>query len=247
MKSQFLATASHQLRTPMTSILAFSELLTSRDVPASRKERWIGQIHEQADRMITTINTMLNVSQIEAGRLDLQMEDFDAAEVFDSVIRDLSVNADHRLEMRVNARLSRIRADKHRFRQVVENLVDNAMKYTPENGVIRITAEKHRDGLVDFAVSDSGPGVPRDEQEHLFTPFYRVPGAATDKVSGTGLGLYIARSIAELHGGDVWVESAPGAGSSFHFTFPSSAPAVERLSDVANGERAAGRQPVGSS
>ena len=253
MKPQFLATASHQLRTPMTSILALSEMLVSRAASPEQRLKWAQHIRNQADRMNATITSMLNVSPIESGRLDLEVSDCDAIEVCESVIsdiRDYRQNGRlHQFELRIPRSLRWIRADEHRFRQVVENLVDNAVKYTPEGGLIAMSAEKRDDGLVQFSLSDTGRGIAPEEQKNLFTPFYRVPGATTADVAGTGLGLYIAKNLVELHGGNLWVESVPGKGSTFFFTLPMAQRGGSTRPIATNGGMAAARlsasAPVG--
>jgi len=223
MRSQFLSTASHQLRTPMASILAFSELSLTRDAPPPKKRQWLEQIHSQSTRMTGIINSMLNVSQIESGRLDLEFREFDAGEVCRSICDDFQAkSADHRFELRIPAALARIRGDQGRFTQIVENLVDNAVKYSPDAGRITIGTETDQDGMIRFRVTDAGVGINAEGQKYLFVPFSRVANERTSDVSGTGLGLYIAQNLVELHGGKMWVESEPDQGTTIYFTMPGS-------------------------
>ena len=176
------------------------------------------------------------------------MSDCDAIEVCESVIsdmRDYRQNGRmHQFELRIPRRLRWIRADEHRFRQVVENLVDNAVKYTPDGGLIALSAEQQDDGMVCFSVKDTGRGIAPEEHEHLFTPFYRVTGATTADVAGTGLGLYIAKNLVELHGGRLWVKSVPGKGSTFYFTLPVAQRGGSTRPIMTNGGMAAARLSV---
>ena len=221
MKSQFLSTASHQLRTPIATILAFSELSLTRKVTLPKQREWLEQIHSQSTRMTGIINSMLNVSQIESGRLDLHLQEFDALEVCRTICNDFQTKSDdHQFVLRIPVPLAHIRADQARFTQIVENLVDNAVKYSPGSGKITISAEAQRDGRVRFRVTDTGVGINPEGQRYLFVPFSRVPDERTAEVTGTGLGLYIARNLAELHGGKMWVESGWGYGTTVYFTMP---------------------------
>ena len=221
MRSQFLSTASHQLRTPMASILAFSELSLTREAIPPKKRQWLEQIHSQSTRMTGIINSMLNVSQIESGRLDLQVQEFDAAEVCRSICDEFQTKAPgHKIELRIPASLSRIRADQGRFTQVIENLVDNAVKYSPDAGRITIGSETDQTGMIRFRVTDTGVGISPESQKYLFVPFSRGSDERVSDVSGTGLGLYIARNLVELHGGNMWLESQLDQGASIYFTMP---------------------------
>lgn len=222
MKSDFLATASHQLRTPMASILAFSELSLTREAAPQKQRAWLEGIRSQSNRMTATINSMLDVSQIESGRLDLQLEDVDVAEVCREVADAFDVTARrHRFEISVPEDVGTIWADRERFVQTLENLVDNAAKYTPGEGVITIAADRRPDGTARFRVSDTGVGIGPEDLGGLFVPFSRASsGSRALDVPGTGLGLYIARSLCEMHGGAMWVESSRGAGTTVSFTMP---------------------------
>ena len=151
MKSQFLATAFHQLRTPIASILAFSELSLSRNVPKPQQREWLGLIQSQSTRMADVINSMLNVSQIESGRLDLKLEELDAYEVCAAVVGDFEIKSEgHKFEIQIPDSLRYIRADRSRLQQIVENLIDNAVKYSPDGGTITVAAAEGLDGMVEF-------------------------------------------------------------------------------------------------
>jgi len=219
MKSQFLATASHQLRTPMASILAFSELSLSRDAEPPVQREWLEQIQSQSTRMTDIINSMLSVSQIESGRLDLNFQEVDAYEVCRGVVEDFKTRSEgYRFEIQIPDSLRYVRADRAQLAQILENLVDNAVKYSPDGGTVTVAAVEGLGGAVQFRVSDTGVGISAEGQKNLFVPFSRVPDDRTNLVTGTGLGLYISRNLTELHGGEMWVESRLGAGTTVNFT-----------------------------
>ena len=221
MKSKFLTTASHQLRTPMASISTFSELSLSRDASPAKRREWLELIQSQSMRMTETINSILNVSQIEAGRLDLHIDQLDGEAVCRSIIRGFeSKHGDHRFELDMPESVRKIRGDRARFGQIIENLVDNAVKYSPGSGTVIVGADMAENGMVRFRVSDTGVGIGPEGLKGLFVAFYRVHDDRTTNVPGTGLGLYIAKNLTELHGGTMWVESKWGVGSTFYFTMP---------------------------
>jgi signal transduction histidine kinase/CheY-like chemotaxis protein len=227
-KDQFLSTMSHELRTPLNAVLGFSELLTEeRYGPLNeRQQRYVKHIHTGGKHLLALINDILDLSKIEAGRLQLAIENvpvpMSLAEVVDTM-RPLADKKAQTLLRQAPSGLS-VRADPTRFKQVLMNLVGNAIKFTPDGGEIRLSA--HRvDEAVRVEVRDSGPGIPVEEQQHIFEAFYRL-GEADKKTEGTGLGLAITRRLVELHGGNLGLESQPGSGSCFYFTLPG-AEAVE--------------------
>ena len=230
MKSQFLMTASHQLRTPMASILTFVELSISREAPPPKQRQWMSLIQQQATRMVATINSMLNVSEIESGRLELKLEDVDAGEASRSIVKEFqAVSPNHVFNVDIPADAAMVKADSVRLNQILQNLVDNAVKYSPEAGSIDITAETSESGMVHFQVLDTGISIAAEAQRRLFLPFSRVSDEQTSAVSGSGLGLYIARNLVKQHGGEMWLESEPAVGTTVHFTLPATASATESL------------------
>lgn len=230
MKSQFLMTASHQLRTPMASILTFAELSISREAPPPKQRQWMGLIQQQATRMVETINSMLNVSEIESGRLELTVEDVDAGEASRTIVKEFEAGSpNHVFNVDIPAATAMIKADSVRLNQILQNLVDNAVKYSPEAGIVDITADTSGSGVVHFRVSDTGIGITAEAQRRLFLPFSRVSDEQTSAVNGSGLGLYIARNLVKQHGGEMWLESRPGVGTTVHFTLPAAASAPEPL------------------
>jgi signal transduction histidine kinase/CheY-like chemotaxis protein len=221
-KDQFLSTMSHELRTPLNAVMGFSELLTEeRYGPLNeRQQRYIKHIHTGGKHLLRLINDILDISKIEAGRLQLTIENVlvptSFAEVVD-IMRSLADKKSQTLLQEASSGLS-VRADPTRFKQVLMNLIGNAIKFTPEGGDIRLLAHRLDEG-VRVEVRDSGPGIPVEEQKRIFEAFYRL-GETDKKTEGTGLGLAITRRLVELHGGTLGLESQPGSGSCFFFTLP---------------------------
>jgi signal transduction histidine kinase/DNA-binding response OmpR family regulator len=221
-KDQFLSTMSHELRTPLNAVLGFSELLTEeRYGPLNeRQQRYVKHIHTGGKHLLRLINDILDLSKIEAGRLELTFENVPVptsfAEVVD-IMRSLADKKSQTLLQEAPSGLS-VRADPTRFKQVLMNLIGNAIKFTPEGGDIRLLAHRLDEG-VRVEVRDSGPGIPVEEQQRIFEAFYRL-GETDKKTEGTGLGLAITRRLVELHGGTLGLESQPGSGSCFFFTLP---------------------------
>ncbi|MFI5126052.1 MAG: response regulator [Candidatus Acidiferrales bacterium] len=227
-KDQFLSTMSHELRTPLNAVLGFSDLLTEeRYGPLNdRQRRYINHIHTGGKHLLRLINDILDLSKIEAGRLQLAIENVPVrtsfAEVTDAM-RPLAAKKSQSLAVNASKELN-VRADGVRFKQILMNLIGNAIKFTPQEGKIELAAQQ-LDEVVRVEVRDSGPGIPPEEQHRIFEAFYR--SNQTEKtVEGTGLGLAITRRLVELHGGHLGLESQQGLGSCFYFTLPS-APAFE--------------------
>lgn len=221
-KDQFLSTMSHELRTPLNAVLGFSDLLTEeRYGPLNeRQQRYVKHIHTGGKHLLTLINDILDLSKIEAGRLQLSIDSVllttSFAEVRDTM-RPLADKKAHTLLQRAPAGLS-VRADPTRLKQVLMNLIGNAIKFTPDGGKIELTAKRVGD-FVRVEVRDSGPGIPAEEQQRIFDAFYRLR-RSEKAAEGTGLGLAITQRLVELHGGELGVESEIGVGSCFYFTLP---------------------------
>jgi len=222
-KSEFLANMSHELRTPLNAIIGFSEVLTDRmfgDLN-EKQEEYLKDIHASGTHLLSLINDILDLSKIEAGRMELELSDFHLPTALDSALTLVRERAGRRgiaLQTSVDERLGEVRADERKIRQVVLNLLSNAIKFTPEGGRIEVGAVP-KDGLVEVSVSDTGVGIAPEDQDAVFEEFRQV-GAAEKKVEGTGLGLTLCRKFVELHGGRIWVKSQEGVGSTFTFTIP---------------------------
>jgi len=225
LKSNFLATMSHELRTPLNSIIGFSDLLAEQTAgPLTQKqERFVGHIQESSRYLLALISDILDLSKIEAGRLELKYQTFQmsvAVEEVLSTVRPLAVAKQTELITEVGEELF-LNADRVRVKQVLSNLLSNAIKFTPEQGQVRLVA-RSEGSLLSTSVIDTGIGIPRKDQESVFEAFHQLPAATTGVREGTGLGLSITKLLVEQHGGRIWIESEPGKGSRFQFTLPSS-------------------------
>lgn len=221
-KNNFMSMAAHELRTPLTTLFGFSELLLTREVPPDQQRRWLESIYGETRRLTALVDDLLNVARIESGKLAVQTERLNAAQVVVDAVQSLGgVSAKHTLSVQLPPGLPDIRGDQDKLVQVMNNLLSNAMKYSPAGGQVIVTARLAPDGAnVEFGVRDHGIGIAPEDQVRLFSTFYRVRRRETERVPGTGLGLYIVKSLVELMGGRVWLDSAVGKGSAFTFTVP---------------------------
>jgi signal transduction histidine kinase len=222
-KSEFLANMSHELRTPLNAIIGFSEVLSDRMFGElnEKQEEYLKDIYASGTHLLSLINDILDLSKIEAGRMELELTDFDLPTALDNAIvlvRERAARHGISLHKSFDERLGQIQADERKARQVVLNLLSNAIKFTPEGGRIDVGAVP-KDGFVEVSVSDTGIGIAPEDQEKVFEEFRQV-GTAAKKVEGTGLGLTLCRKFVELHGGRIWVKSEVGVGSTFTFTIP---------------------------
>ena len=223
LKSDFLSTVSHELRTPLTSIRSFSEILLRYEVddPEKRK-KFVGIISSEAERLSRMINDLLDLSKIEAGRLDLQPEPLELESVFSRALgtcQPLFSEKGIQAGSEIEARLPQIHADADRLHQVLTNLLANSVKFSPSGGTILLSG-KRQDGFARISVADQGPGIPPDRLEQVFERFHQVRAPQKSHPLGSGLGLTISREIVEQMGGEIWVESELGAGAVFSFTVP---------------------------
>jgi GAF domain-containing protein len=222
-KSEFLANMSHELRTPLNAIIGFSELLSERlygDLN-EKQDEYLKDIHASGQHLLSLINDILDLSKIEAGRMELELTDFDLPTAIDNALMLVRERAGRRgiaLHQAVDPQLGLIRADERKIKQVLLNLLSNAIKFTPDGGRIDVQG-RAVDESVEVSVSDTGVGIAPEDQEAIFEEFRQV-GTADKKVEGTGLGLALSRRFIELHGGRIWVESQVGVGSTFTFTIP---------------------------
>ena len=222
-KSEFLANMSHELRTPMNAILGFSEVLSEHMFGElnAKQEEYLKDIHGAGQHLLALINDILDLSKVEAGRMELELTDFDLPTALEHAVMLVRERADRRgiaLDTMLDGGLGQVRADERKVRQVALNLLSNAIKFTPEGGRIGVTAVP-RDASVEVSVSDTGIGIAPEDQEKVFEEFRQV-GTADKKAEGTGLGLALSRKFVELHGGRIWVTSEIGRGSTFTFTLP---------------------------
>jgi signal transduction histidine kinase len=222
-KSEFLSNMSHELRTPLNAIIGFSEVLAERMFGelTEKQEEYLQDIMESGRHLLSLINDILDLSKIEAGRMELELTDFDLPQAIDNALTLVRERAGRRgiaLHQAVDERLGEIRGDERKVKQVLLNLLSNALKFTPGEGRIHVSA-RLQDGLAEISVADTGVGIAPEDQEAVFEEFRQV-GTAAKKVEGTGLGLALSRKFVELHGGRIWVKSQVGVGSTFSFTLP---------------------------
>ncbi len=224
-KSEFLANMSHELRTPLNAIIGFSELL-QQQLAGELNEQQLGYVDDVLDggrHLLSLINEILDLAKVEAGKMEL---DLAAVSLRTTLESGLTMHAEQAGRTGVVLGLSldpeeiTVQADERKLRQVVFNLLSNAVKFTPPAGRVDISA-RMTDGVVEVAVTDNGPGIAAEDQELIFEEFGQARTAASGMPhGGTGLGLPLSRKFIELHGGHLWVESVPGAGSTFRFTLP---------------------------
>ena len=238
-RRDFVANVSHEFRTPLTAIQGFSETLLggAMNDPQNR-DRFLGIILEHARRLARLTDDLLMLSKMDADRLELELRRLPVEQLVAGCVETAqprAVEKDLRLSVNLGQKLPDIAGDRRRLTEVLQNLLDNAIQYTPAGGQIMVSAERH-DGDVVFTVSDTGIGIPQADQPRIFERFYRVDVARSREVGGTGLGLSIAKHLMEAHGGRLWVESEVGQGSQFHFSVP-----------IFDSERSSGRNRVTNS
>jgi len=223
-KSDFLANMSHELRTPLNAIIGFSEVLQEKLFGElnDKQAEYTSDILTSGQHLLSLINEILDLSKVEAGRMDLELAPFDLPLAIDNArtfVRERATKHGIKLDVDVDERLGVYLGDERKIKQILLNLLSNAVKFTPEGGRISITANKTDSG-VEISVSDTGIGIPPTEQPTIFEEFRQVGGDYAHKKEGTGLGLTLAKKFVELHGGKIWVESEVGKGSAFIFTLP---------------------------
>jgi GAF domain-containing protein len=222
-KSEFLANMSHELRTPLNAIIGFSEVLLDPSLKVTDEERsqFLTDVLSSGKHLLGLINEILDLAKIESGKMELQIEPAllqDVVEAVSNTMRSLAVKKSIDLRAESDERLAPFPMDGARIKQVLLNLLGNAVKFTPEGGRVWVRADSE-DGLVRVEVGDTGPGIAPEDHERIFLEFQQA-GSDAGKPQGTGLGLALARKFVEMHGGKIWVESEVGKGSRFFFTIP---------------------------
>ena len=209
-RDTFVSVASHELRTPMTTILGFSELLLTREPSPEVRDSWLRLIHQDSKQVTAIVDDMLNVARIQSGHMLVEPENVDVLEVAKEVTEGLcGTTLAHALNVEINGAHPCAMADRFKLAQVLGNLLENAVKYTPGGGTVTIRA-----------VTDQGIGISPEDSERLFTTFHRIRRLETEKIRGTGLGLYIVKALVELMGGEVWLASRLNEGTTFFFSLP---------------------------
>jgi len=222
LKTEFLSNMSHELRSPLHTVIGFAELLAEEtEGPLNEKQkRFLTHIQNDSRHLLDIINDLLDLSKIEAGRLELRQEAFDIVPVVEDALSSVRPRATAKaVEIRTDISVSvAVVADRLRFKQILHNLLSNAVKFTPDGGKVRLEAAP-RDRFAEISVSDTGIGIPEDQHRAVFDKFYQVRSATKDG-GGTGLGLAITKGLVEQHGGTIWLKSELGNGSCFTFTIP---------------------------
>jgi signal transduction histidine kinase len=223
-KSEFLANMSHELRTPLNAIIGFSEVLLEKmfgEINAKQQD-YLSDIHSSGRHLLALINDILDLSKIEAGRMELEPSDFDVPTALQNamtLVRERAQRHGIALSLQIDPAVRELRADERKFKQILVNLLSNAVKFTPDGGRVALRARPVESGL-EVSVSDTGIGIAPEDQEKVFEEFRQVGGDYKTKQEGTGLGLALARRFVELHGGVIGVQSELGKGATFTFTIP---------------------------
>src|SRR5262249_3154112 len=227
-KGDFLSTVSHELRTPLHGIIGFSDVLLSSASPLSEKQaRWVANIKTSGQQLLTLINDILDLAKIEAGKMELRPEEFAIPEFCDSLLTPFRLPAEKKnidLHVQYDPNLPTIRQDAGKVRQILTNLISNAIKFTPEGGHVNLRVAPDGDFVV-FTVADTGVGIPSDEHDRVYEKFRQAGRSTlTREHEGTGLGLSIVRELCGLLGGEVSLKSDLGRGSTFTVRFPQTLP-----------------------
>ncbi|WP_462272655.1 PAS domain-containing sensor histidine kinase [Methanohalophilus sp.] len=223
-KSEFLANMSHELRTPLNSIIGYSQILNqNRSGNLNEKElKYNSNVLVSGEHLLDLINNILDISKVEAGRMDYKPEKINLPEAIDGVIglvKPLAMKKSIEIRFAQNFDLLELWADRVKFKEVMYNLLSNAIKFTPEKGEVKVYSNIV-DGTVQISVSDNGIGIPREKCDDIFDPFKQVDSSLNREHEGTGLGLSLVKKYVEMHDGIIWVESEVGKGSTFTFTIP---------------------------
>jgi len=221
MQSEFMSNIVHELRAPLHSITGFTKLVLEGGVPdPGTQQEFLTIIAEQTEHLRRLVDELVDISSVESGRMEIHRERVSARDLLQSAVNQIYSMADQKnitLSEHIPATLPKVEVDEQRLRQVMFNLLGNAIKFSEEGGNVSVEAEV-RDGDLLVQVIDQGIGIAEEAMPFLFDRFYQ--GKNPDKVGGLGLGLYISKQIIEAHGGQIWAESAEGAGSTFSFTLP---------------------------
>jgi signal transduction histidine kinase len=223
-KSEFLANMSHELRTPLNAIIGFSEVLHDRMFGEinDKQAEYLDDIHSSGEHLLSLINDILDLSKIEAGRMELELSRFDVAGALENsltLIRERASRNNIALALECDAEVGEWTADERKFKQIMLNLLSNAVKFTPQGGSISVRARR-ADSCVEIAVADTGIGIKPEDQELIYEEFRQAGGDHLKKSEGTGLGLALTKRFVELHKGKISLQSEVGKGSTFTFTLP---------------------------
>jgi signal transduction histidine kinase len=224
MKSEFISISSHQLRTPLSAIKWFSEMLKRGDAGKleAQQAEFVETISNSTDRMIEIVDALLNISRLESGRIRVEPKPVDLKQLVSVVVDDIRPKMEERkqhFKVEIEDGIPEINLDPGLVGQVYRNMLINAMKYTPNGGTVTFSVKKEKDHVL-TEVSDTGYGVPDDEKKKMFEKFFRGTNITKVETDGTGLGMYMAKLIVESSGGKIWFESTESKGTRFWFTLP---------------------------
>jgi two-component system, cell cycle sensor histidine kinase PleC len=238
-KTAFLANMSHELRTPLNAILGFSEIIAQEcfgPAGSPRYKEYAGDIHSSGAHLLSLINDLLDVAKIEAGKMEIEPRPLEAERTFNIALKLIAAKAREKhqdLTIDIDVSAPQLYADERALKQILINLVSNAVKFTPEGGRIAVVGSAARGGGFQISVQDNGPGIPREKLDRIFMPFSQVDNRYDRQVGGTGLGLALIRGLAELHGGRAWLESEPGMGCCAYVVLPSEPRRIDATIDMA--------------
>lgn len=223
-KNGFIMNMSHELRTPLNSVIGFSDLLLEGAFGPlnTRQSKYVNNILISGKNLLEIINNLLDISRLETGERNLNYDEVDIASLIGEVRMSLFSSASNKkvvVELKVDSSLENVRADRTKLRQILYNLMSNAIKFTPEKGKVTVSASK-KEGMLEVKVSDNGIGLSKRDYEKIFMPFTQADSSTARGYGGAGLGLYIVKNFIDLHGGKIWVDSEVGKGSTFTFTLP---------------------------
>lgn len=222
LKSDLLSTVSHELRTPLATIKGYSTMLLDYDRRLKRDEKreYLSSIDKATDRLTELVDHLLDMSRLEAGLLQMKRRPTSISKLIKEAVDDAQLRAhSHKIVLNLKKKLPRVNGDARRIRQVIDNIIDNAIKYSSEGTEVVVSAQRVRRKLF-ISVADQGIGIPAEDLKRVFDRMYRREQRLTPQIGGIGLGLAICRGLVEAHGGRIWVESELGKGSTFYFTFP---------------------------
>lgn len=219
MKNEFISTVSHELRTPLSSIMGFTELILSRQMDSQKQRKYLETIEREARRLTNLINDFLDIQRMESGRVRYEINDFDLLAVCEELAEVFQTESNkHQIQVTGSSPII-VRADLSKVKQVLNNLISNAVKYSPTGGVIAIELSQEKE-TVHLSIKDQGLGIPEESLPHIFERFYRVDNSDRRNIGGTGLGLAIVKELLDNMQGSVWAESKLGEGSVFHIRLP---------------------------
>jgi PAS domain S-box-containing protein len=220
-RRDFLATASHELRTPLAAVYGAAQTLRKHHLDASQGDALLDMIARESERLAGILDDLLVATRLDTGTIELSIGKCDGRRIVEEVValEREAAPAEFELAVVADEETPEVACDQERLRQVLMNLVENAIKYSPDGGRVEVALRQH-DGRIRFSVADEGLGIPQNEHERVFEKFYRLDPRLIRGVGGTGLGLYISRELVEKMNGSIWVESGPGKGSTFHVDLP---------------------------